>query len=211
MKPLIRAIQYLRSYWLTAIGALLSLFMVTAANLISPQLLRWIIDDGIEAGSRSIIIWGTSILAAVAILRGLFNFTQSFWGEKASQGVAFDLRNDLYAQVQGLSFSYLDRAQTGQLMTRATSDVELVRQFTGSGLFQLLNALTMLVGSTIILLVMNWQLALITLATVPLMFLILVRFFMGIRPMFEQIQRKLGVLNTILQENSKIWVISQNR
>ncbi len=201
MKSLLRAISYLRPYWLIAIGAVLSLIMVTAANLTSPQLLRWVIDIGIEAGSPTAIAWGTGGLVAVALLRGLFNFSQGYWSEKTSQSVAFDLRNDLFDKIQSLSFSYHDRAQTGQLMTRATSDVELVRQFTGQGLFQLLNALIMLLGSATILLMMNWQLALVTLAAIPLMLTILGRFFMRIRPVFDQIQTKLGFLNTILQEN----------
>lgn len=201
MKSLLRAIRYLGTYWLIATGAIFSLLMVTAANLTSPQLLRWVIDQGIEMSDSAAIAWGTGGLVAVALLRGLFNFTQSYWSEKASQSVAFDVRNDLFDKIQSLSFSYHDRAQTGQLMTRATSDVELVRQFTGQGLFQLLNALIMLVGSAIILLLMNWQLALITLAAMPFMFLILGRFFSRIRPIFEQVQAKLGILNTILQEN----------
>ncbi|MEM7034498.1 MAG: ABC transporter ATP-binding protein [Chloroflexota bacterium] len=201
MKSLVRAVKYLKKYQWTALGAIFSLLMVTATNLISPQLLRWIIDSGIEAQSATIVWWGTGFLVVVALLRGLFNFSQSYLSEKASQSVAFDLRNDLFSKIQGLSFSYHDQAQTGQLMTRATSDVELVRQFTGTGLFQLLNALMMILGSATILLVMNWQLALIVLATVPVMLIFLFRFFSKIQPMFKIIQQRLGFLNTILQEN----------
>ncbi len=147
MKALLRALHYLRPYWLTATGAILSMLLVTAANLVNPQLLRLVIDEGITAGNGNNILWGTAGLVAVALLSGLFNFTQGFWSEKASQGVAFDMRNQIYAKIQTLSFSYHDKAQVGQLMTRATSDVDLVRQFTGLGLFQLLNAIMMLLGS----------------------------------------------------------------
>ncbi len=201
MHSLKRAVSYLRPYWQIAAGATLSLLLVTAANLVTPQLLRWVVDQGISAENRAVIAWGTASLVAVALLRGLFNFTQSFWSEKASQSVAFDVRNELYARIQSLSFSYHDQAQTGQLMTRVTSDVDLVRQFTGLGLFQLLNALIMLAGSAVVLLVMNWRLALVTMATIPLMLVLLGRFVMAIRPLFEQIQAKLGHLNTVLQEN----------
>ena len=69
-----------------------------------------------------------------AALRGTFAFLQAFWAEKNSQSVAYDLRNDLYAKIQRLSFSYHDRNQTGQLMVRATDDVEKVRLFIGQGL-----------------------------------------------------------------------------
>ena len=201
MDSLKRTLLYLTSYKFLAVGATLSLFMVTLANLVTPQLLRYVIDAGVEAGNASAIAWGTAGLAAVAILRGLFNFAQTFWGEQASQGVAFDLRNNLFTKIQGLSFSYHDQAQTGQLMTRATNDVDLVRQFVSQGIFQFLNALTMLLGSATVLVWMNWRLALVTLLIIPAISLVLMRFVKNIRPLFGVIQARLGQLNTILQEN----------
>ncbi|MEZ4870024.1 MAG: ABC transporter ATP-binding protein [Caldilineaceae bacterium] len=201
MKALQRILRYLQPYRFYAIGATVSLFLVTATNLVTPQLLRWVIDTGITGKNLSVIIWGTTILAVVSIARGVFNFTQNFWGEQASQGVAFDLRNELFAKIQGLSFSYHDRNHTGQLMTRATNDVELVRQFTGQGLFQLLNAITMVVGSAWVLLAMNWRLGLVTMLIMPPLIFILTNFARNIRPMFGVIQEKLGDLNAILQEN----------
>ncbi len=201
MKSLARAIRYLNPYRWTAIGAFLSMILVTAANLVNPQLLRVVIDQGIEAGVGQNVLWGTVGLALVAVVSGLFTFTQGYWSEKASQGVAFDMRNELFAKIQRLSFSYHDKAQVGQLMTRATSDVDMVRQFTGLGLFQLLNSAIMLIGSAVILFSMNWRLALVTQAVVPLMLLVLLRFIRAIFPIFGQIQAKLGIVNTILQEN----------
>jgi ATP-binding cassette subfamily B multidrug efflux pump len=201
MRSLRRAIGYLGPYWLIAVGAVASLALVTAANLVTPLLIRYVIDDGITPGSASAILWGALGLVGVALVRGLFNFTQGYWSEKASQNVAFDVRNRLFDKIQSLSFSYHDRAQTGQLMTRLTSDVEMVRQFTGMGLFQFINALIMLFGSATLLLVMNWRLALIVLATIPFMLLLVGRFLMTIRPLFERVQARLGALNTILQEN----------
>jgi len=196
-----RAISYLRPYWLTALGAIGSLLLVTAANLLIPQVIRWVIDSGITPGDMQVILWGALGLVGVAVVRGIFNFTQGFWSEKASQNVAFDVRNALFDKIQSLSFSYHDRAQTGQLMTRLTSDVEMVRQFTGMGLFQFINAVIMLLGSAVFLLLMNWRLALIALATIPLMLLLIGRFIMTVRPLFEQVQARLGALNTVLQEN----------
>src|SRR5678815_5101852 len=86
-----------------------------------------------------------------AALRGLFAFLQTFWAEKNSQSVAYDLRNDLYAKIQRLSFSYHDKNQTGQLMIRATDDVEKVRLFIGQGLLQLVGAIVLLTGTLTIL------------------------------------------------------------
>jgi len=80
-------------------------------------------------------LWGAGIaIVFFAALRGVFAFLQAYWAERNSQSIAFDLRNDLFAKIQRLSFSYHDRNQTGQLMVRATDDVEKVRLFIGQGL-----------------------------------------------------------------------------
>lgn len=201
MHSLPRALRYLRPYWPIALGATISLLLVSGANLAIPQMLRYVVDGGIVAGSRAIILWGAMGLIALALTRGVFNFLQSYWSERASQEVAFDVRNDLFAKIQRLSFSYHDRAQTGQLMTRLTSDVEMVRQFTGLGLFQFIQALAVLVGSATLLLLMNWRLALLTLATIPVVLALLAHLVTQVRPLFEEVQARLGRLNTILQEN----------
>ena len=201
MPALSRAISYLKSYWPIAVGAIVSLLLVTAANLAIPQIIRWMIDYGITPGNMQVIILSALGLVGLALIRGVFNFTQSYWSEKASQNVAFDVRNDLFNKIQSLSFSYHDRAQTGQLMTRLTSDVEMVRQFTGMGLFQFINAIIMIIGSAVLMLLLNWRLALITLATLPLIFALIGRFLVTVRPLFEQAQARLGALNTVLQEN----------
>jgi ATP-binding cassette subfamily B protein len=201
MKSLRRALIYLRPYWLIAIGALLSLLLVTAANLLSPQILRAVIDQGISAGDSQALIWATAALLGVAVVRGLFSFTQGYLSEKVSQSAAYEMRNALFAKIENLSFSYHDQAQTGQLMTRLTSDVEQVRSFLGGGLLQLLSAIVLLIGSMAVLFSMNWQLALITVLTVPAMFVILAQFMRVVRPLFGKVQAKLGELNTVLQEN----------
>jgi len=201
MKSLRRALVYLRPYWLTAVGALLSLLLVTAANLLSPQILRFVIDQGISAGDLQALIWSTAALLGAAVVRGLFSFTQGYLSEKVSQSAAYEMRNALFAKIENLSFSYHDQAQTGQLMTRITSDVEQVRTFLGSGLLQLVSAIVLLLGSMAVLFSMNWQLALITVLTVPAMFVILAQFMRVVRPLFGQVQARLGELNTVLQEN----------
>jgi ATP-binding cassette subfamily B protein len=201
MTSLRRSFIYLRSYWATALGALVSLLLVTAANLFSPQILRLVIDQGISAGNTAVLMWSTLALIGVAIVRGLFSFTQGYWSEKVSQSVAYELRNALFGKIENLSFSYHDQAQTGQLMTRMTSDVEQVRTFIGSGMLQIFSALALLLGSLYALFSMNWRLALITLLTIPAMLGLIVRFMRVVRPLFSIVQARIGALNTTLQEN----------
>ncbi|MGI8857430.1 MAG: ABC transporter ATP-binding protein [Thermomicrobiales bacterium] len=200
-KALRRALLYLRAYWRDALGALVALFMVSAANLVAPQMIRLAIDGGIAHHRRNDLILAVVGLVAVALVRGVFNFLQGFLAERASQGVAYDLRNALFAQIERLSFSYYDRVETGQLLTRVTNDVEQIRTFAGSGVVQLASALVMLVGSTVLLLLLNWQLALVALATIPPLFVLLFGFVRRIGPLFGQVQQMIGRLNGVLQED----------
>ena len=192
---------YLGPYRRTAIGAFLSLVVVSLASLASPRLLQWGIDDGIQVADARVVVYTSLALVGLAAGRGLFAFLQGYWSEVASQGVAFDLRNAIYGKLQRLSFSYHDQAQTGKLMTRVTSDVEQVRTFVGIGVLQLASALTLLLGSASVLLYMNWQLALAALSVIPAIFVVLALFIVRIRPRFKVIQQRLGMLNTVLQEN----------
>ncbi|MDH7486602.1 MAG: ABC transporter ATP-binding protein [Anaerolineae bacterium] len=201
MKPLGKVLRYLRKHWLTTLGAYLSLLLATGANLLSPRLLQVLIDRGISAGNMRTIVLMALILVAVALVGALFTFLQGYLSEKASQSVAYDLRNALYAKIQSLSFSYHDQAQTGQLMTRATSDVEMVRRFTGMGFLQMLNAVVMLAGSLAVLFAMNWRLTLLILALVPVALVLFSIFGRRVRPMFARVQQNLAALNTVLQEN----------
>jgi ATP-binding cassette subfamily B protein len=145
----------------------------------------------------------TALIAIIvfALLRGLFSFLQAFWAEKNSQSVAYDLRNDLYAKIQQLSFAYHDKNQTGQLMIRATDDVEKVRLFIGQGLLQLVGAVILLSGTVIILFSSNVALAWTAMPILPIAIVLFGVFSSLAQPMFKKVQQKLSALNTVLQEN----------
>ncbi|MBN8581582.1 MAG: ABC transporter ATP-binding protein [Anaerolineae bacterium] len=147
------------------------------------------------------LITAIILIIVFAVLRGVFAFLQAYWAEKNSQAVAYDMRNDLYAKIQRLSFSYHDKNQTGQLMIRATDDVEKVRLFIGQGLLQLVGAIILLVGTLTILFSTNTKLALTTLPILPLAFVLFMIFGGLSQPLFAKVQQKLSTLNTILQEN----------
>jgi ATP-binding cassette, subfamily B, multidrug efflux pump len=201
LRSLRRVLRTLGLYrWLT-FGAIGSLLLLTAANAATPQLFRWGIDQGIARKDLQVVLQGAGALVIAAIARGLFNFGQSFWAEAASQGVAYDLRNKIFSKIQNLSFSYHDQAQTSQLLTRVTSDIEQVRTFLGTSLVQVVSSIVTLVSIAIVLLIMNWQLALITLTVVPASGWLLARFFTQNGDLFRQVQEQLGELNAVLQEN----------
>jgi ATP-binding cassette subfamily B protein len=147
------------------------------------------------------LLYALAAIIIFAALRGVFSFLQAFWAEKNSQAVAYDLRNDLYAKIQNLSFSYHDKNQTGQLMIRATDDVEKVRLFIGQGLLQLVGAVLLLGGTVIILFSSNASLAWTAMPILPVAIVTFIVFASLAQPMFTKVQQKLSYLNTVLQEN----------
>jgi ATP-binding cassette, subfamily B, multidrug efflux pump len=202
MKGIWRVFAYIRHYWLTALGALVSLLLVNGLNLYAPQLLRQLIDEGISAFNMQRILTVSGLLVIVALLRGLFNFLQAYWSESTSQGIAYELRNAIFEKLQKLSFSYHDHSQTGKLMTRMTSDVEMVRMFAGSGLLQLVSALFLLIGTVIILLTMNVVLTLIFAAMLPFIGVIFFLLIRQVMPLSHLVQQK---LSNLIRCCRRIW------
>jgi ATP-binding cassette, subfamily B, multidrug efflux pump len=172
-----------RDAYLNGIGR--SLSQITAAHTAAEQLL----------------INAALIIVAFAAVKAVFSFLQTFMAETTSQGLAFDFRNEIFAKIQRLSFSYHDRNQTGQLMVRATDDVEKVRLFIAQGLVFAAQALILLVSALIILSLTNWSLTLVILPILPIA-LVIFMIFGGIsQPLFRELQLRLSRLNTILQES----------
>jgi ATP-binding cassette subfamily B protein len=159
------------------------------------------IDGGIVPRSLRVILLAVGGLVGAALLRGLFQFLQGYLAERASQGVAYDLRNVLFEKIERLGFGYYDRVETGQLVTRLTSDVEQIRTFVGSGVVQLAAAVVMLVGTATLLFLTDWRLALLSLTIVPVIAVLLLRFVRRIGPLFRGVQQTLGRLNSVLQED----------
>ncbi len=201
MRALRRALGYLRRYKRDTLGALAATLLVSAANLTTPQLIRYAIDVGIDDGELQAIWLAVAGLLGVAVVRGLFSFFQTYLAERASQHVAYDLRDGLFSKIERLSFAYFDQAQTGQLLTRLTSDVEQIRTLAGTGIVQITAAVIMFIGTLILLIELNWQLALLSLLTIPALFVVLFKFVRKIGPMFGRVQAILGRLNSTLQES----------
>jgi ATP-binding cassette subfamily B protein len=134
-------------------------------------------------------------------LRGISAYGNSYLSELVSQKTAYDIRNALYDRLQRLSFAYHDKTQTGQLMSRATADVEAIRRFFGRGLLGLIQMIVLFAGTATILVSMSWKLALFSLAFLPPIAVRTVIVSRRLRPIWLKIQQLLGVLGTVLEEN----------
>ena len=118
-----------------------------------------------------------------------------------SQGIAFDLRNDMFRHIQRFSFANLDRMQTGQLMTRVSNDVDMARMFLSAGLALLLRTVLMVIGSLVMILTIDWQLSLIMVVVLALSSSVIYWLLRVVGPLFSKVQQQLGRLNTLVQEN----------
>ncbi len=201
IESLKRVVSMLRKYPRMVFGAIASLLMLSVANILTPQLIGWGIDAGIKENDLRVILTCGGLMLLLALVRGLFNFGQSFLSETVSQGVAYDLRNQFFHKTQNLDLAYQERTSTSQLLTRISNDIEQIRIFIATTLLQIFGAAIMLLSSAIILLLMNWKLALIALLVIPMSLILLGGFFHKNAPLFNKVQIQLDELNTVLKEN----------
>ncbi len=201
MKSLWRIFRFMRPYaWYLFFGFWATVLPV-AMELSVPRLLQFMIDDGIRPREMDMILLGAFWMFVAAVIGALSTLGQGYCRAVVSQGLAFDIRHALFRHIQSLSFANLDQMQTGRLMTRVSSDVDVVRMFSSAGLALLLRVLLMIVGSMVMLLLTDWQLSLIMFAVAGVSG-IFIRFLMlKATSLFTVVQQRLGELNTLVQEN----------
>ena len=200
-RVLARCLGYLRPYWVYSAGGYVLLLINNGISLAQPLIIRNVVDLGIGGGDVSSIQRGTLTLLGLSLVKAVFTFLYGRWTEVASQNVAYDLRNAIHGKLQSLSFSYHDQAETGQLLTRAISDVDRIRFLTGRALVSLSQLLILILGIAVSMLIMNRRLALLTLITVPFMAYFALDFGRRYRPLFRTIQQQLANLTSRLEQN----------
>lgn len=196
-----RLLGYLRPYWRQAVIGYVSMLLATLLNLIVPQIIKSAIDEGLAAGQIGFLLRAAGLILGIALIRGIVGFGQRYFGEWLTHRVAFDLRNHYYDRVQRLPFEFHNRTQTGDLMSRATSDISETERFVGIGSMDLSAAILLLIGVVVAMLIENGRLAALALIPIPILVVATVRFGSIIRPMFKSIQEQLAVLATTMQES----------
>ncbi|MDX1615871.1 MAG: ABC transporter ATP-binding protein, partial [Candidatus Promineifilaceae bacterium] len=196
-----RAYKYLRPYWRRMVVAYTSVLLATLLNLIVPQVIKVAIDSGLATGTATALLRASGIILGLAILRGVVGFGQRYNGEWLTHRVAYDLRNAFYDRVQRLPFAFHNRTQTGDLMSRATSDISETERFVGIGLMDLIATILLLCGVMVAMLLENRELALLALTPIPFLMAATIRFGGTVRPLFKGIQEQISVLSTTMQES----------
>jgi ATP-binding cassette subfamily B protein len=192
---------FLKPYTGTSLLAMLLLLGVVVADLAIPRLTQQVIDEGILKQDTDAILATALLMLGAAVVSALFAVGNTVLSVRVAQGVSADLRSALVRKVQTYSFGNLDRIQTGQLLVRTTSDVNMVQTIVQMSLRMLTRAPLWMLGSTVMLILTSTRLALLMLALVPLVLGMVWLVVVRARPLFSQIQRRLDNLNQVLQEN----------
>ena len=147
-------------------------------------------------------LWGAAgILLAASLMRGFFDFARTYTSDSLAQKVAYDFRNLMYDKLQHLSFAFHDKEHTGNLYSKATSDVEAIRRFVMMGMVRSTEVFARVLAISIILFMLHWQLALLSLVFLPFLVARSTSTLLRLRLMWLHAQEVMGEMVTVLQEN----------
>lgn len=186
----------------TYLGATVSLGLAATANTATYLLLRYFIDDYLGAETRTVSLWLIlSGFLGLALAQGFFTFRSRTLAARTAEGVTVRLRNYMFDHIQRLPFHFHDQNQTGELLQRATSDVDAIRRLFADRIIESGRVLLLFVINFSAILYLNWQLGLISVVIVPVITVVSAFFFKRVSKRYEQFQEAEAQLSTTLQEN----------
>ena len=196
-----RLLQYLRPYWRQVLFALVAIVAGGCAALAQPYIIKIAIDRYIAAGAIAGLDRLAVVFLAVLIVGFAAEYVQTWTMQLTGQRIMFDLRMAVYGHLQRLDLRYYDRNPVGRLMTRVTSDVDVLNDLFTSGVVTAFGDVFMLVGIMAMMLWMNWQLALVAFAVLPLIVLVTQWFRRNVRESYRVVRGWIARINAFLQEN----------
>lgn len=201
MKTIWRTLALLRGHaWLTILAFVLA-FAQMGLGLLIPRITQLTIDEALLAGqTRLLVTYGLALLG-IAALRFVVALGRRLASGKVSLAIEYELRNRLWACLLQQSFGFFDRWPTGQLMSRAMSDVQNVRMFLGYGLVFFASTILTMVAVAVILLALDWRLALLSLTFVPFLLFATVRFGRRLQPVLRDVQQRLADVTACAEEH----------
>ncbi|HSW57420.1 MAG TPA: ABC transporter ATP-binding protein [Dehalococcoidales bacterium] len=201
MSIFLRTIALFWKYWRRALITYFCLFAGAGFTLLIPRLTGDAIDFALGSYQSIMVILMAVAIAGAGILRSIFSYWQSYLSEYLSQRVAYDLRNKIYNHIQHLSYAFHDQSQTGQLISRATIDIEAVRMFVGFAMLRGVYFIVLMITIIVLLLFLDWKLALISLSTLPFISYRTIVINNRLKVLWGRVQQGIGNLGNILQEN----------
>ena len=200
-RTFVRLLSFLKPYrWSLAASVVLAIGS-QAAGLSIPWLTGYAIDHALPDRDSGLLAWLVVLVAVMGLLKALFLVGRRFIAGRQALGVEFDMRNALYSSLLRLSWRFYDRHQTGQLMSRATVDLQSVRFFLGYGLIFFGQHVVTIFAVTALLLVIDLQLALIALAITPVLVAVAFFYSRASHPILKEVQQRMGDMTTVAEEN----------
>ena len=201
MSVVFRLTKYAFRHKWYLIGAYTAMLASTLSAMVIPRMLGDAIDEALVSGLQSRLLLLAGVIVLFSLLRGVFSYGQRYLSESLSERSAYDLREDFFRKLQGMSFGFFDREQTGNLMSKATQDVDAVRMFISMGMVRGLSIFVMLGAVSVLMAVTNWRLAIVSMAFVPLILWRALAMANSLRPTWMKVQEETGAMTTVLQEN----------
>ena len=201
MDIILRIFRYLRPYRKQVVLLYLSLFAALGIQMTIPYVLGRAIDDGIVARDRDFLLRAAILIVVLTVAQGIFSYGRTYYSQWIAEKVGYDIRNEIYEHLQRMPFSFHDRSQTGQLMSRGTEDINNIRAMLVMTMRPLVLALGTFIVATIILVRIDWLLALVALSTMPFLIWYSIRYGVALRPLYLKVQQQFGSMTSALQEN----------
>lgn len=193
--------SYVRKYRFGMAAGLCLSVVVAAMNMVNPLVTGNIVDRVIKGGQHQLLFKLIAIMLCVVVGKSIFRYSYQVIFEHCSQNVILKMREDLYAHIQKLDFSWYDNAPSGNVMTLLTSDLDKVRHFVAWVLYQILENSLIYIFSIITLASINWKLTLAFMVIAPPVLFLVRRFKIHIRPAHMKVRDQFAVLNTRVGEN----------
>jgi len=213
-----RLLVYLRPYWFVTLLALLAILLYGLLQAAPPYFLKVLVDRYLDPNAAAkvpavldrflshnaavgILQIALALFLPTALVTFLLEFAQSFSMQLVGQRVMFDLRKQLFAHLQRLQMGFFDRNPVGRLVTRVTTDVDVLNELFASGMVAIFGDIFSLVSIVAVMLSINWKLALMTFSVLPLIMLVTGLFRKAVRESYRRIRTAIARINAYLQEH----------
>jgi ATP-binding cassette subfamily B multidrug efflux pump len=196
-----RLLRTMRPHAAILAAVVLAALATTAVELAPPWIIRLAVDHFILEGQTARIWWAAGGLLALSLVQGGVDFLRLYLTAYTGQRIVFEIRNAIFQHLSRLSFSFYDRARTGDLMSRVTADVDVLNNFFGRAAVIVLTNLLILAGILGVLVAWDWRLGLVYLGLLPLIALGMWAYARQVRPAWRRVQRQLAALTGTLQES----------
>jgi len=193
--------QYLRPYWRQVVLSFAAIGIGAAAQLAQPYLMKVAIDRYIATGQLAPLNRLAALYLAILVVAFVADYAQTWILQLTGQRLMFDLRMDLYRHLQRLDLKYYDRNPVGRLMTRVTSDVDVLNDLFTAGVITVFGDVLTLVGIMLVMLWMDWRLALAAFCVLPIIVVITQWFRRNVRESYRVVRGLIARINAFLQEN----------